>query len=241
MSDLLVSPDGGTGNPVFDVLLEEAVPHVLAGTHRRDEAPVEGGRWPVSVVASPLPDAVRDRLAVLMEEAILLAGPGHFCTGRPDSVHVTVRALEGFRAAADPGDAVVGRWQTAIERAAARTEPFDLVFTGVTLSRVGVMAQLEPLDDGPWQLMKELRRALGDLAWFEGEWRRDIWYASLLHFAADLADPAGLAEWVRAHRAEPDPVRFTVMGLDLVRFRHTLTLSGEEYMRPEHWSSHAFG
>jgi hypothetical protein len=83
-------------NPVFDRLFGDAVPALLAGTHRRDEPPVDGGRWPVSVVC--LPDArAREVLAGVMREASAFAGPGHFETGRSDASHVTVRALEPYR------------------------------------------------------------------------------------------------------------------------------------------------
>ena len=40
----------------------------------------------------------------------------------------------------------------------------------------------------------------GDDAWREAEFTRDIWYANLLHFAADIAAPSELIEWVAQHR-----------------------------------------
>ena len=40
-------------NPVYDRLYADAVPALLAGDHRQDGPPVDGGRWPVSVVGIP--------------------------------------------------------------------------------------------------------------------------------------------------------------------------------------------
>lgn len=95
--------------PVFDRLLAEAVPALLGGSHRQDEPPVEGGRWPASVVC--LPDRrSRELLAELMDEALVHAGPGHLETGRVGASHVTVRALETYREAAGPGDEINRAW-----------------------------------------------------------------------------------------------------------------------------------
>ena len=37
----------------FDQLFAEAVPLIQQGLHQRDTQPIEGGRWPVSVVLRP--------------------------------------------------------------------------------------------------------------------------------------------------------------------------------------------
>ncbi len=188
-------------NPVFDDLFGQAVPALLGGSHRRDEPPVDGGRWPVSVVA--LPDRrTRDLLADVMDEALVHAGPGHFETGRVDASHVTVRALEPYRDAAGPRDAVSKDWCAALDEVARTSQPVRLRLTGVTLSTGGVMVQAEPVDDAPWDLMRRLRAALGPLAWYEEQWQeRDIWYASVLHFAAPVLDAPGLVGWAEARRA----------------------------------------
>lgn len=229
-------------NPVFDELLTIGVPAVLDGSHQRDTPPIDGGRWPVSIVALP-PDPVRDQLASLMRSALLHAGPEHFTTGRPDTVHLTVRALEPYRDLAAPDDQIVTDWRAAMERACAATGPFDLTLTGVTMSRTGVMAQLEPVDRRPWEFMDRLRSELGDLAWYEDRWmRRNIWYATLVHFAGDITDPAGLVAWVEAHR-EVDPVRFTVDAAHLVRFRHrpASAVGSRRWMAMEPWVTVRFG
>lgn len=221
------------GNPVFDELLAAAEPHVLAGEHRRDVPPEDGGRWPVRVLVRPT-EPVRGVLEGLMRGALDFAGPGHFLTGRADSVHLTVRALEPYREAARQEDPVTANWVAALERAAAATTPFTLSLTGVTLTTAGVMAQLETRDERPWQFMDRVRDELGRLAWYEEQWmRRNIWYASLVHFADDIADPAGLLAWVHAHR-RIEPVEVAVDAVGLARFRYS-EAAGERLMLPQSW------
>lgn len=224
-----------TRNPVFDTLFEKGSAAVLEGSHQRDEPPVDGGRWPVTVVARA-PEDVRELMESLMREALGLAGPGHFVTGRADSVHLTIRALEPYREAAAASDPVVADWRAAMERTASATAPFRLVLTGLTLTPAGVMAQLETTDDAPWQLMDRLGAELGELAWYEDGWmRRNIWYSSLVHFAHDLADARALVDWVSARR-DLEPVEFTVDHLALVRSRYVEDPArGERLMRPESW------
>jgi hypothetical protein len=221
-------------NPVFDQLFTEGVPALLSGTHRRDSPPVDGGRWPVSVIARP-PLTVRSRLEAIMGEAVRYAGSGHVHTGLRDSTHVTIRALEPFRGAATADDPIVLQWERALRATAAATSPFSLTFTGITLSAGAVLAQLEPQDEQPWQLLDRFRSELGSLAWFEDQWmRRNIWYCSLLHFTTDVVDPAGLIGWATAMR-ECSPLSFEVTALELVRFRHETLGERGQVMRPESW------
>jgi hypothetical protein len=187
----------------------------------------------VSVVC--LPDAeAREVLAGVMREASTFAGPGHFETGRSDTSHVTVRALEPYREAASPTDLITDDWIAALEEVGRDSPPVRLRLTGVTLSTSAVMVQAEPVDDGPWDLMRRLRAALGPLAWFEDQgYRRDIWYASVLHFAAPVRDAPGLVDWARARRSclahdvELD-------ALTLTRFRYRAN-GVERFMAMEPW------
>ena len=223
---------------VFDRLLDEAVPVLLAGTHRRDQPPVDGGRWPVTVVCRP-GEVVAGRLEALMREALVHAGPSHFLTGRPDCSHVTVRALEPYREAAGPGDPVAAEWGAAMAEAARDTAPLRLRLTGVTLSTSTVMARLEPVGQAPWAFMRRLRAALGPHAWYEDQWQeRDIWYASIVHFAAPLRDAAGLVGWARSRR-EVEPVDVVLDSVSLVRSRYVEDATGRR-MAPEVWRTEPF-
>lgn len=227
---------GAQANPVFDRLFNTALADVLAGMHQRDEPPVDGGRWPVTVVARP-PKSIRQDLERLMREGLQWAGPGHFLTGRADSVHLTIRALEPYRESAAATDPIVEKWGSSMQRACAATAPLRFSLTGVTLSTSGILAQIEPYDDAPWQLMDRLRTELGELAWYEDQWqRRDIWYSTLIHFATDIANAPRLVDWVRDHRVI-SPVEFTVDEVELVRYRYCPAdfPHPDRLMRPERW------
>lgn len=193
----------------------------------------------MSVVASGAPQSFLVQLQHLLAQITELAGPDHFMTGRCDCAHITMRALEPYREAAAREDFVVSDWIAVIERAAAGTRPFTLSCTGLTLSPGGVLAQLEPHDATPWELLDQLRTELGDLAWFEDRGaKRNILYSSIIHFAADIRDPRGLVDWVDTHRMFNEPTTFQITALDLVRFHHaTQTATSAQYMRPDHWYS----
>lgn len=218
---------------VFDRLFYAAVPALLDGTHRQDQPPVDGGRWPVSVVCVP-DTSVRRVLAEWMHEAIEFAGPSHFPTGGETTSHFTVRALEPYRDAASPTDSVAREWSEALDEVARATHPVRMRLSGVTLSTSAVMAQAEPVDDHAWELMRRVRAALGTHAWYEDRGQqRDIWYASVLHFAAPLQNAPGLVAWARERR-QLGPVDFVLDTLTLVRFRYRQP-NGTRVMAMEPW------
>ena len=221
--------------PVFDRLFSDAVPALISGRHRQDEPPVDGGRWPVSVVSLP-GERSRDVLTNVMNEALVHAGPGHFETGRTDASHFTVRALEPYREAASPADEISEAWTAALEQVGRESPPIRLRLTGVTLSISAVMVQAEPLDDAPWELMRRLRAALGPLAWFEDQWQeRDIWYASVVHFAAPILDAPGLVGWAEERRQSLTH-DLVLDSLTLTRFRYCAN-GVRRHMAMERWHS----
>ncbi|MCW2832782.1 MAG: hypothetical protein JWN68_735 [Nocardioides sp.] len=98
------------------------------------------------------------------------------------------------------------------------------------------MVQAEPLDDGPWELMRRLRAALGPLAWFEDQWQeRDIWYASVLHVAAPILDAPSLVSWTAARRQSLHH-DLVLESLTLTRFRYRAD-GGRRHMAMEPWHS----
>jgi hypothetical protein len=164
-----------------------------------------------------------------MLQAETYAGPGHFRTGAADSVHLTVRALELYRATLD--EQAIGRYSEALGRAARGVAPVALDLGGLTLAAGSVMVCAHPLDDNAGQLMRRLSDELGEDAWREAGLERDIWYATLLHFAADIARPDELIDWV-AQRRELDLGRTLIDTVQLVRF-HYEDGPGGRLMRPE--------
>ena len=84
------------------------------------------------------------------------------------------------------------RWPPARRRCAGGSP-------GLALADRGVLALAEPVDDAPDALARAaVLRALGELGRAEADYRGSAWWATLLHFAAPVADPAGLVDWVDA-------------------------------------------
>lgn len=216
----------------FDELFESAVPLISSGDHQRDTPPVEGGRWPVSVVLRPpAGSALSHRLDQLTAESAAIAGPGHWQTGQAGSAHLTVRALETYREYVDPAEPVIQRYQSAMERAAAIAGPARIRVIGLTLTAGTVMAAAVALDDQADLFLDQLATELGPDAWREHPHRRDIWYLNLLHFTTDIPAPEDLIAWVKAHRTVALG-EATVDTAELVRFRHSVG-KARPFMRPE--------
>jgi hypothetical protein len=213
----------------FDRLFAEAVPLIQQGLHQRESPPVDGGRWPLSVVLRP-DHAAAERLEQAMAEVEGLAGAGHFRTGIAGSVHFTVRVLERYREAVGDQDEAVQRYARAMSRAAREVEAIELDLVGLTLAPGSVMACAGPVDNNTDTLMDLFKDQLGDDAWLEAGFSRDICYANILHFAADIAQPAELVEWV-AQRRELDLGRAVMDTVELVRFRYEDGAQGR-LMRP---------
>ncbi|KNX37273.1 hypothetical protein [Luteipulveratus halotolerans] len=221
----------------FDALFERSAPLAQAGDHRRDVVPEENGRWPISLVVDQPPE-LTCALRPLTDAARTLVGPGHFVTGHPEAAHITLRALEPRRAATRKEDAFVRRCAAALERAVSRTPPPTFTLTGVTLTAISVMAQLEAVDG--WPLMEAVEDELGDDASYERDLglTRDIFYTNVIHLADDIADPAGLVSWVRANR-RIEPVTFTARSASLVTFDHAV-VDGEQMIRMDRWYTFPF-
>jgi hypothetical protein len=203
---------------VFDRLFERGRAAVLARTHYRDTPPVEGGRWGPTVLFVPDRGCV-ERLAAVTDEAMAVAGPRHWPTGAPSAVHVTVRAIQAHRADVPGGDPVTSRAAAAMARAATEALTVRLRLSGLTLTPSGVMVCSYPYDGAADDFACRLRDELGDDGRFEANFHRDIWYATLLHFAGPFVDPEALVAWVESHRdlELPDAV---VDAVELIRFRY---------------------
>ncbi|TCC53752.1 hypothetical protein E0H75_08750 [Kribbella capetownensis] len=212
----------------FDDLFTTAAPLIARGDHQRDEPPREGGRWPVSVVLRPPTDSdLAQRLDAVTTEAAELAGPGHWQTGQLGSAHLTVRALEGYRATIAPDDPAIERYLAAVRRATAGLTRFRV--TGLTLTPGSVMACAIPLDGAADAFLDRFATELGPDDWFERpHCRRDIWYLNLLHFTSEIPNPLKLIDWVAERRtttigeieiAAPELVHFCLQDGDRAHMR----------------------
>jgi hypothetical protein len=202
---------------VFDRLFEGGRYALGSGGHYRDTPPVEGGRWGPSIVLVPTGPG-EESLAAVTAEAMSLAGPGHWPTGAPHAVHITVRAMRAYAPAVAAPDPFLTRCAAAMRRAATAADgPARFRFAGLTLTPSGVMACAYPVDGAADDLARRLSHELGDDGWFEANFHRDIWYATLVHFAADIADPPALVDWV-ADRRDLDLGPVVVDEVELLRF-----------------------
>jgi hypothetical protein len=174
------------------------------------------------------------KLNQVMDGALQLAGPGHFYTGLSGSSHFTVRALEYYRDDVAPDDEDTVRYRRAMQLAAHRCGPVALHVTGLTLTLAAT-----PVDEQEDRFMDALKEELGQDAWHEADFRRDIWYLNLLHFANDIAHPDRLVEWVQERRHLDLGVTHADWA-HLVRFRYDDTNS-RPYMRPEILGEAALG
>jgi hypothetical protein len=184
----------------FDRLFSQGRDAVTTGAHFADVPPVAGGRWGMSTALVP-DGPVADQLANVAAELMRLAGPGHWPTGARDAIHLTVRAIEVHRPGLSGADPLVARCAAALARAAAGSNRVRFRLDGLTLTPSGVMVCAYPLDDAADDFADRLGLELGEDGRFEAAYRRDIWYATLLHFTAEVRDPAELVEWVSERRS----------------------------------------
>ena len=208
---------------------------VLGGRELLDEPPAPGGtRWGLSLVARP-DEAAAVRLAELADEAAALAGPGQWLTGGRGSAHLTVTYLERVHRDVDPDDPAVGRCAAQVAEVAARTAPLRWEVRSLALADRGVLALATP-QGGADDFRARVLARLGGLGTEEGYYRQSVWWSTLLHFAAPVADRSGLVAWVDARDSIP-PVPVTARAVDVVRYAHdgvrtvpvtlaTLTLTG---------------
>jgi hypothetical protein len=188
-----------SGTP--DTIHQRGRDAVLAGREVLDVPPGPGSqRWGLSLDVFPDPEA-GERLAALADQAAALAGPGQWLTGGTGAAHLTVTYLERTWREVGADDPEVRRHAGHLRRAAAACGPLRWEVTGLVLADRGVLALCTPVDDAPAAFRSAILAGLGGLGAEEAGYRRSVWWSTLLHFAAPVADRAGLVDWVEA-RAE---------------------------------------
>jgi hypothetical protein len=190
---------------------------VLAGRALLDVPPSPGGtRWGLSLDVR-LDPLAEDRLDALAAEAGAVAGPGQWLTAARGSSHLTVTYLERTWREVGTDDAEVRRFADLVRPLATRTGPLQWRVTGLALADRGVLALAEPVDDAPDRFRAALLAELDELGRAEAYYRRSVWWATVLHFAAPLADPVALVGWVDARTAF-EPFIVTADRLEVVRY-----------------------
>jgi hypothetical protein len=190
---------------------------VLAGGAILDIPPAAGGtRWGLSLDIR-LDPAAEDWLDALTAEAAALAGPGQWPTGSHGSSHLTVTYLERVWREFDADDAEVRRFAALVAPLAVGTPPLRWQLTGLALADRGILALAEPVDDAPDAFRAAVLSELAELGRAEAYYRQSVWWATVLHFAAPLPDPAALVRWVD-ERTSFAPVAVSAERVEVVRY-----------------------
>ncbi len=206
-----------TGAP--DTIHQRGRAALLAGREVLDVPPAPGAsRWGLSLVVRPDP-AAEDRLNALTGQAAALAGPGQWSTGSCGSAHLTVTYLEATHRKIEADDPAVRRFAEVVSGVAARTPPLRWQLPGLALADRGVLALAAPVGDAADTFRSAVLAELGDLGRREASYRRGTWWSTLVHFAAPVADRAGLADWVEA-RVSTSLGQLTAPAADIVRYEH---------------------
>ena len=82
-----------------------------------------------------------------------------------------------------------------------------------------MLAIAEPVDAGPGRFRAAVLEHLGGLGAEEAGYRGSTWWATLVHFAAPVADRAALVDWVDARLSLP-PVLATAERVEVVRYAY---------------------
>jgi hypothetical protein len=171
---------------------------VLAGRELLDVPPAPGStRWGLSLDVR-LDPVAEEHLDALATEAAALAGPGQWLTGGRGASHLTVTYLERAWREVGADDPEVRRYAALVAPLAAAAPPLRWLVTGLVLADRGVLALAEPVDGAPEAFRTAVLRELGGLGKEEAGYRGSTWWATLVHFAAPVADRAGLVNWVEA-------------------------------------------
>lgn len=191
---------------------------VLGGRELLDDPPVPGAtRWGLSLVARP-DAAAADRLDALALEAAQLAGPGQWLTGGRGSAHLTVTYLERVHRVVAADDPDVQRYAALVQEVAEHTPPLRWEVTGLALAERGVLALATPVG-GTDAFRAEVLAGLGGLGAEEGYYRQSVWWSTLLHFAAPVADRSALVSWVDARESMP-VIPVAARSVDVVHYAY---------------------
>ena len=191
---------------------------VLGGGALLDVPPGPGSsRWGLSLVLRP-DDEAAAHLDALAGEAAAVAGPGQWLTGGLTSSHLTVTYLERTWREVTGDDPDVRRYADLVGRLATTTPPLRFAVNRLVLADQGVLALAVPLDAAAPSFRAAVLAELGGLGTEEQGYRGSTWWATLLHFAAPVVDPAGLVAWVEEPRFAAFPL--TADLVQVVRYVH---------------------
>lgn len=174
-------------------------------------------RWGAAAAFRPEGEIV-DRMTEL---AATVDAPGHWVHGGP-TLHVTLRTLEPYRTHIPEDDPLRRAYGAALAEAVDGLPPAEVRLAGVSPHRGGVLVGAHPRDDTLATVRKRFACALESRGVRDLEQGRvrDLWYVSLVHFAAPLANARDLVGWCDTH-AETDFGTAELRTAEIVQFLHT--------------------
>jgi hypothetical protein len=193
---------------------------LLSGQATHDVPMVEGARrWGAAAVLRPEGEAVVRMTAL----AATVPAPGHWVHGGP-ALHVTFRSLEPYRERIPEDDPLRRAYGDALAEAAGGLPPARVYLAGVSPHQGGVLVGVHPLDETLDMVRKRFAHALESrgVKDLERGRVRDLWYVSLVHFAAPLRNPGEIVEWCDTH-ADADFGMAELPTAEIVQFALTGT------------------
>ncbi|MET9771382.1 hypothetical protein [Streptomyces sp. NPDC006415] len=202
----------------FHTLWGDAASALTEGTYNADSVPRHGDpRWGLSLVV-PVNGAIRDSIAQDLGPIAAALSPHHF-TYLPESLHSTVRSLEGYQDQV-PQDQV-DYYADLVEAALKDCPPIEIELFGLGGSKGGLFVCGVP-SDGLVRLRTRLHHigvAEGPRAFVSNDYTamRDIAHISVAVFQAPVVPEHSIAGVVSARREKPYGTLRPVT-LDLVRY-----------------------
>lgn len=173
---------------------------LAAGRLDVDVPPTDGRpRYGISAVLPP-EGPITAELAAVRREAEVFTGPGQWLLGA-DTLHTTLRSLEPHSVRSFDGDERFAAYVAALDEAVSGFAPVELELRGVAVHPGGVLMQGHCGPDALPQLRRRFVAALDARHVTHHESMvRDLWYLSLIQFAAPVLDVPGLIAWGGANR-----------------------------------------
>lgn len=203
MNDVLVEADPMLA-ATYDALWKQGRRALSTGAIEPEPLPAPGTtRWGISAVLRPRPwpTALRDCAASVATRV----GRNGVCYDE-HGLHITLRAIEGFRRDVPPDDAAVGAYRDALADVAKQTAPLGVRLAGLTATSGGVLVQ-----GWPSSSLQAFRDALFDRLGGLGlaargpetspDTIRTTAHATLALFEGPVVDPVGLVDLIDAQRS----------------------------------------
>ncbi len=162
-------------------------------------------RWGITAVLRP--GSWTPALAECARAGAAVLGPGH-AVYDADGLHVTVRAIEGFRGPVDDDDPALATYAAAIRDVVARTAPIAVRLDGLAAAPNGIVVRgrcgtaMRTLRDALHARLAPLATTPPGPEMDRADLRRTV-HATLAVYGGPVARADDVAAFVRSHRTTP--------------------------------------